>query len=115
ERQRDTPLLYKGVRLNCGYRLDFVVNGVLIVELKAATQLLPVRHAQLLTYLKLERRPLGLLINFNVPVLKDGVRRVAAGDLFKDEKPTLSDLGQLTLLLCASVSLWFKSIIGLST
>ena len=73
------------------------------------TELLPIHHAQLLTYLKLERRPVGLLINFNVPVLKDGVRRVAAGDLFKTEKPTRTDLGHLALLLCASVSLWFKS------
>ena len=115
ERQRETPLHSKGVKLNCGYRLDFMVESQLIFKLKAATQLLPVHHAQLLTYLKLENRPLGLLINFNVPVLKDGIRRVAAGDLFKDEKPTLSDLGQLALLLCASVSLWFKSIVGFST
>ena len=83
ERQRDMPLLYKGVKLDCGYRLDFIVEGQLIVELKAVTELLPIHQAQLLTYLKLERRSLGLLINFNVPVLKDGIRRVAIGDLFK--------------------------------
>ena len=69
ERQRETPLLYKeGVKLNCGYRLDFLVEGELIIELKAVTDLLPVHHAQLLTYLKLERRSLGLLINFSKSV-----------------------------------------------
>ncbi len=110
ERQRDMPLLYKGIKLNCGYRLDFVVEGKLILELKAVTELLPIHHAQLLTYLKLEQRSLGLLINFNVPVLKDGIRRVVAGELFKEEKRSRSDLGQLALLLCASVPLWFKSL-----
>ena len=109
ERQREMPLLYKGVKLDCSYRLDFIVEGQLIIELKAVTELLPIHHAQLLTYLKLERRSLGLLINFNVPALKDGVRRVAAGDLFKTEKPTRTDLGHLALLLCASVSLWCKT------
>ena len=109
ERQREMPLLYKGVKLNCGYRLDFVVDGQLIIELKTVSELLPIHHAQILTYLKLERRSLGLLINFNMPVLKEGVRRVAAGDLFKSEKPTRTDLGHLALLLCASVPLWFKT------
>jgi GxxExxY protein len=83
ERQREVPLQYKGTALSCGYRLDFVVERDLIVELKSVQELLPVYHAQVLTYLKLERRPLGLLINFNVPVLKEGIRRIAFGDLFK--------------------------------
>lgn len=109
ERQRDIPLLYKGVKLDCGYRLDFVVEGELILELKAAVELLPVHHAQLLTYLKLERRSLGLLINFNVPVLKKGINRLVAGELFKEEKTARSDFTQLALLLCASASLWFKN------
>jgi GxxExxY protein len=109
ERQRDMPLFYKGVKLDCGYRLDMVIESSLILELKAVHELLPVHHAQLLTYLKLERRSLGLLVNFNVPVLKNGIRRVAAGDLFKDEKGSRSDWSQLALLLCASVSLWFKT------
>lgn len=108
ERQREMPLLYKGVKLNCGYRLDFVVEGNLILELKAVTELLPIHHAQLITYLKLERRSLGLLINSNVPVLKDGIRRVVTGDLFKDHKLRCGDLGQMALLFCALVSLWFK-------
>jgi GxxExxY protein len=84
ERQRDTPLRYKEAMLQCGYRIDFWVEGELILELKSVNELLPVHHAQLLTYLKLSGRSLGLLINFNVPVLKDGIRRVIAGDLFKD-------------------------------
>lgn len=109
ERQRETPLLYKGVKFNCGYRLDLLVEGELILELKAVTELLPVHHAQLLTYLKLERRSLGLIINFNLPMLKDGIRRVVAGDLFKDAKPARPNSVQLALLLCASVSLWFKT------
>jgi len=111
ERQRDMPLRYKGVKLDCGYRLDFLIEGELILELKTANELLPLHHAQLLTYLKLERRSLGLLVNFNVPVLKDGIRRIVAGDLFRHEKGLRSDLGQLALFLCASVSLGFKNIL----
>src|SRR4051794_40261723 len=71
KRQHETPLFYKGVALNCGYRLDFIIEGGLILELKAVVELLPVHHAQLLTYLKLEGLPIGLLINFNVTVLKN--------------------------------------------
>ncbi|MDD2762502.1 MAG: GxxExxY protein [Opitutaceae bacterium] len=111
ERQREMPLLYKGVKLDCGYRLDFIVEGKLILELKAVSELLPIHHAQLLTYLKLEQRSLGLLINFNVPVLKDGIRRVVAGELFKGDRRCRTDLGQLALLLCASVPLWLKSLL----
>ncbi len=83
-RQREMPLAYKGVKLDCGYRLDFLIGNELILELKTVAELLPVHHAQLLTYLKLERRSLGLLVNFNEPVLKNGVRRVVYGGLFKD-------------------------------
>ncbi|AHF92053.1 GxxExxY protein [Opitutaceae bacterium TAV5] len=109
ERQREMPLVYKGARLDCGYRLDFIVEKELIIELKAVQSLEPVHHAQLLTYLKLERRSLGLLINFNVPTLKDGIKRVVAGSLFKNEKRIRSDFGQLALFLCASALLWFRS------
>lgn len=84
ERQRELPVFYKGTPLPCAYRLDFVVEQSLIVELKAVQEILPVHMAQVLTYLKLERLPLGLLINFNVAVLKDGIRRVVCGDVFKD-------------------------------
>ena len=109
ERQREAPLVYKGVKLDCGYRVDFLIESELIVELKAVAEILPIHHAQLLTYLKLEHRSLGLLINFNVPTVKNGVRRVVAGDLFKHERSSRTDLGQLAVLLCASVSLWFKA------
>ena len=77
ERQKPLPVVYKGVRLDCGYRLDVVVEDSLILELKAVETLLPIHTAQLLTYLKLSQLTLGLLINFNVPVLKSGLRRIA--------------------------------------
>ncbi|MEY2408334.1 MAG: hypothetical protein QOF48_1004 [Verrucomicrobiota bacterium] len=83
ERQKPLAVIYKEVRLDCGYRLDFVVENALIVELKTVTELHPIHQAQLLTYLKLARKPLGLLVNFNVPVLKQGVKRVVCGELFK--------------------------------
>jgi GxxExxY protein len=108
ERQRALPVRYKEMQLDCGYRLDFVVGGALIVELKAVTELHPIHEAQLLTYLKLDKKPLGLLINFNVPTLKQGVKRVACGDLFKEETGGRAFAVRLVSLLCASVSLWFK-------
>ena len=111
-RQQDTPLLYKGVKLDCGYRLDLVIEGELLVELKTVAELLPIHHAQLLTYLKLQRQSLGLLVNFNVPVLKDGIRRVVAGDLFRDERDGKSDLRNLLGLPCASVPLWFQGLLS---
>ncbi len=77
ERQKDLPIQYKGITLNCGYRLDMVVEGKLILELKACSALEPIHEAQLLTYLKLAGFKIGLLINFNVPVLKMGIRRIA--------------------------------------
>jgi GxxExxY protein len=85
ERQRALPVRYKDVHLDCGYRLDFVVEDELIIELKAVAETHPIYEAQLLTYLKLDKKPLGLLINFNVPTLKQGVKRVACGDLLKEE------------------------------
>jgi GxxExxY protein len=77
ERQKELPIEYKGITLDCGYRLDVVVENKLILELKAAEALEPIHEAQLLTYLKLTGIPLGLLINFNVPVLKQGIKRLA--------------------------------------
>ena len=77
ESQKELPVNYKGVELDCGYRMDIVFSGELIVELKACESLLPVHEAQLLTYLKLTKTKLGLLINFNVPLLKDGIKRFA--------------------------------------
>ncbi len=76
ERQKDLPVEYKGIKLDCGYRLDLLFPGVLIVELKACERLLPIHQAQLLTYMKLMGIKTGLLINFNVPVLKDGLKRM---------------------------------------
>jgi GxxExxY protein len=66
------PIVYRGVRINCGYRLDVLVEGIVILELKTVSVILPVHEAQLLTYLKLTEKPVGLLLNFNVKLLKDG-------------------------------------------
>lgn len=75
ERQYALPLEYKGVDIEVGYRIDLFVNNSLIVELKAVENVLPVHEAQLLTYMKLAQVKVGLLINFNVKVLKDGIKR----------------------------------------
>ena len=69
-------MAYKGIKLDCGYRLDFLVEKSVVVELKAIDALLSIHDAQTLTYLKLGGWTVGLLINFNVPVLKDGIRRL---------------------------------------
>ena len=76
-RQVALPVHYKSVRLDCGYRLDLVVAKRIILELKAVESLMPIHEAQMLTYLRLSRLTLGLLLNFNIPVLKDGIKRVA--------------------------------------
>ena len=75
EQQRVVPVHYRDVHLDCGYRIDLLVEGKVIVELKSVERLEPIHEAQLLTYLKLGGWKLGLLINFNVPLLKDGIRR----------------------------------------
>ncbi len=75
ERQRPLPVAYKDVQLDCGYRLDFLVEQVVVVELKAVEILLPIHEAQMLTYLKLGGWSVGLLINFNVPALRRGIKR----------------------------------------
>jgi GxxExxY protein len=75
DRQKPLPIVYKDVKLECGYRLDFLVGGRVVVELKAVDGFAPVHEAILLTYLRLSGCTLGLLINFNVVVLKDGIRR----------------------------------------
>ena len=77
EEQRPLPILYKGLKLEGNYRLDMVVDGLVIVELKTVERLEPVHQAQLLTYLKLSGLKVGLLINFNVAVLRQGIRRLA--------------------------------------
>jgi len=76
QRQLELPVKYNGSVLDCGYRLDFLVEGFLVVEIKSVALLQPIHEAQMLTYLKLGNWNLSLLINFNTPVLKDGVRRV---------------------------------------
>ena len=70
------PIFYDGVRLDAGLRIDLLVEDELVVELKAAETMLPLFEAQLLTYLKLTQKRLGLLINFNVPKIKEGIRRI---------------------------------------
>jgi GxxExxY protein len=73
------PVIYEGKQLDAGYRIDFLVENCVIVELKAVEKLLPLHTAQVITYLKLSGRRVGLLINFNVPHLRNGIRRVANG------------------------------------
>jgi len=75
--QVDLPVFYDGVRLDAGMRIDLIVAGKLLIELKAVETVLPVHKAQVLTYLKLTGHRLGLLINFNVPIIKDGIDRIA--------------------------------------
>ena len=79
ERQRPLPVTYKGLDLECGYRLDLLVHDAVVVEIKAVEALQPIHEAQLLTYLKLGGWTVGLLINFNVPFLKNGIRRRVLG------------------------------------
>jgi len=76
EHQKPLQVIYRGVSLDCGYRLDLLVSDMVIVELKSVDKLLPIHEAQMLSYLKLSGCKVGLLINFNVKVLKDGIKRV---------------------------------------
>ena len=76
ERQKAVPLVYEAIRLDCGFRADLVVDGNLIVELKCKECLHPVDEAQLLSHLRLLNLPIGLLINFHVVLLKDGIKRM---------------------------------------
>lgn len=78
-RQVPQPVKYKGSVLDCGYRLDLIIENLVVLELKAVDRLLPIHEAQLLTYLKLSGKKLGLLLNFNVPLLKDGLKRIVNG------------------------------------
>ena len=75
ERERPIPLEYKGVRLECGYRLDFLINNLVVLEVKSVDSLAPIHEAPLITYLSLGGWQVGLLINFNVLLLRDGIRR----------------------------------------
>ncbi len=78
-RQVPLPVFYRGIAIECGYRLDLVVEHSVIVEVKAVSKVLPVHKAQVLTYLKLTGVRLGLLINFNIEVLRSGVCRIVNG------------------------------------
>ena len=76
KRQFPLPVIYKGVKLDCGYRMDLVVEDLVVVEIKAIESLMPVHEAQLLSYLKLHNKKVGLLMNFHIPVLKNGLKRI---------------------------------------
>jgi len=76
ERQKPLPVVYKGIELDCGYRLDVVFENVIILELKSCERIEPIHKAQLLTYLRLSSLHLGLILNFNVPVMRDGIVRI---------------------------------------
>jgi GxxExxY protein len=76
-RQVPLPITYKNETIDCGYRLDIVVQGDVLIELKTVERLLPIHEAQVVTYLRLARIPVGLLVNFNVRTLKEGLRRLA--------------------------------------
>ena len=79
KRQVPLPVIYKGQKLDCGYRLDMLVEDLVIIEMKAIDDIAPIHEAQLLTYLRLRDSWLGLIINFNVLLLKDGIRRLVNG------------------------------------
>ncbi len=76
ERQKALPLVYKEINLDCGYRMDVVADGKVVVEVKCAEKILPVHEAQLLTYLKLSGLQVGLIINYHAPMLKAGIKRL---------------------------------------
>ena len=75
--QQEIPIAYRNIRFESGFRVDLIVDNKVLVELKAIDQLLPVHHAQVITYLKLTGMGTGLLINFNVSLLKDGLKRIS--------------------------------------
>jgi GxxExxY protein len=87
QQQVRLPVLYKAVRVPLGYRIDFIVENCLIVEIKCVEKLLPVHTAQVISYLKLTGLKLGLLINFNVPRLRDGIRRIINGPAHELDLP----------------------------
>jgi GxxExxY protein len=94
ERQRSLPVTYKRLKLDCGYRLDVLVSDAVVVEIKAVEVLLPIHEAQLMTYLKLGGWKAGLLVNFNVSLLKNGIRRRVLG---LDEKESVISASSASL------------------
>ena len=99
-REVHLPLSYKGLKLDCSYRIDLLVEDAIVVELKSIEQLLPIHSAQLLTYLRASHKQIGLLINFNVPVLKDGIKRIVND--FDERGPPLLRVPLLLALISAS-------------
>lgn len=79
KRQVPLPVVYKGTKLDCGYRIDLLVNDEVIVELKAVESISPIHEAQALTYMRLGNWKVGLILNFNVPILVKGVKRLVLG------------------------------------
>jgi GxxExxY protein len=75
KRQYPTPVVYKEIKLECGYRIDILVENSIVVELKVVDEFNPVHEAQILTYMKFSKKSIGLLINFNVTILRNGIRR----------------------------------------
>ena len=89
ELQRPLPVMYKGVHVDCGYRLDLVVGDCILIELKAVERLLPIHQAQVITYLRLSQLPVGLLVNFNTLVLRSGLRRLTPDHPKSSRSPAL--------------------------
>ena len=81
EQQKPVPMLYKEIKLDAGYRLDFLVNDKVVLEIKASDKIIPIHDAQLLSYLRLSGCKVGLIINFNVKLLKNGIKRFINGTL----------------------------------
>ena len=81
EQQKPLPMLYKEIKLDAGYRLDFLINDKVVLEIKSSDKLSPIEDAQILSYLRLSGCKIGLLINFNVKLLKNGIRRFIHGSL----------------------------------
>jgi GxxExxY protein len=90
ERQKPIPLIYKDLKLECGYRLDFLLHKRVVLEIKSIDAIAPIHESVMLTYPRLSESPVGLLINFNVPILKDGIRRYVWHYNEKDNAETQS-------------------------
>ena len=90
DRQREQPVIYDGLKIECGYRLDLLVDDAVILEVKAVSRILPIHQQQLLTYLRLSDRLVGLLVNFNVMRLVEGVSRVMNG--YPNSVPSVSSV-----------------------
>jgi GxxExxY protein len=107
-RQVHLPISYKGIKLDCGFKMDLLVEDAIVLELKTVDQLLPIHSAQLLTYLKLSGKKVGLLINFNEPILTKGLKRLVnhfrepSGSTVTSAPSAFSDFAFLTPRLCVS-------------